>query len=149
MKYEKNYPFCLKNNIQKYGKKNNIQRYFCSSCHKTFSSTNKLNPIDIWTDYTIGKQTYLNIIVDVIFFGREFGVLVLMDTLSKKVIYHRVVKTEKDFYYKLALNILREKGYRIQSITNDGRRGLLKDLFNTPIQMCHFHMVANQRDYSH
>ncbi|OZN48561.1 IS1/IS1595 family N-terminal zinc-binding domain-containing protein, partial [Gallibacterium anatis] len=44
--------------MQKYGKKNNIQRYFCSSCHKTFSSTNKLNPIDIWTDYTIGKQTY-------------------------------------------------------------------------------------------
>ncbi|MWQ75304.1 IS1 family transposase, partial [Glaesserella parasuis] len=39
-------PFCLKNNIQKYGNKNNIQRYFCSSCHKTFSSTNKLNPID-------------------------------------------------------------------------------------------------------
>ena len=65
-----------------------------------------------------------------------------MDTLAKKVIYHRVVKTEKDLYYKLALNILREKGYRIQSITNDGRRGLLKDLFNTPIQMCHFHMVA-------
>ncbi|WP_431834886.1 IS1/IS1595 family N-terminal zinc-binding domain-containing protein [Gallibacterium anatis] len=22
--------------MQKYGKKNNIQRYFCSSCHKTF-----------------------------------------------------------------------------------------------------------------
>ncbi|MDG6281341.1 hypothetical protein QAZ03_11050, partial [Glaesserella parasuis] len=59
-----------------------------------------------------------------------------------KVVYHRVVKTEKDLYYKLALNILREKGYMIQSITNDGRRGLLKDLFNTPIQMCHFHMVA-------
>ncbi|MFU2113275.1 IS1/IS1595 family N-terminal zinc-binding domain-containing protein [Glaesserella parasuis] len=33
--------------MQKHGKKNNIQRYFCSSCHKTFSSTNKLNPIDI------------------------------------------------------------------------------------------------------
>ncbi|WP_432419496.1 IS1/IS1595 family N-terminal zinc-binding domain-containing protein [Gallibacterium anatis] len=88
--------------MQKYGKKNNIQRYFCSSCHKTFSSTNKLNPIDIWTDYTIGKQTYLNIIADVTFFGRDFGVLVLMDTLSKKVVYHRVVKTEKDLYYKLA-----------------------------------------------
>ncbi|WP_423972956.1 transposase-like zinc-binding domain-containing protein, partial [Glaesserella parasuis] len=26
----KNCPFCLKHNIQKYGKKNNIQRYFCS-----------------------------------------------------------------------------------------------------------------------
>ncbi|WP_423972983.1 IS1/IS1595 family N-terminal zinc-binding domain-containing protein [Glaesserella parasuis] len=129
--------------MQKYGKKNNIQRYFCSSCHKTFSSTNKLNPIDIWTDYTIGKQTYkqlaekyhcsirtiqryieksskaefillqqtyINIIADVTFFGREFGVLVLMDTRAKKVVYHRVIKTEKDFYYKLALNILRKKG---------------------------------------
>ena len=60
------------------------------------------------------------------FFGRDFGVLVLMDTLSKKVVYHRVVKTEKDLYYKLALNILREKGYIIQSITNDGRRGHLR-----------------------
>ncbi|WP_423972485.1 transposase-like zinc-binding domain-containing protein [Glaesserella parasuis] len=44
--------------MQKYGKKNNIQRYFCSSCHKAFSFTKKLNSIDIWTDYTIGKQTY-------------------------------------------------------------------------------------------
>ncbi|MWQ29698.1 hypothetical protein F9847_11210, partial [Glaesserella parasuis] len=29
------------------------------------------------------QQTYLNIIADVTFFGREFGVLVLIDTLSK------------------------------------------------------------------
>ncbi|MDG6788157.1 transposase, partial [Glaesserella parasuis] len=26
--------------------------------------------------------------------------------------------------------------------TCDGRRGLMKDLFNTPVQMCQFHMVA-------
>ncbi|MCT8824273.1 hypothetical protein KZ326_08070, partial [Glaesserella parasuis] len=30
------------------------------------------------------QQTYLNIIADVTFFSREFGVLVLMDTLAKK-----------------------------------------------------------------
>ncbi|XLP61975.1 transposase [Gallibacterium anatis] len=40
------------------------------------------------------------------------------------------------------MNRLREKGYIIQSITCDGRRGLLKDLFNTPTQMCQFHLVA-------
>ncbi|WP_426875769.1 hypothetical protein [Glaesserella parasuis] len=33
------------------------------------------------------------------------------------------------------------KSYKIQSITCDGRRGLLKNLLNTPTQMCHFHMV--------
>ncbi len=80
--------------------------------------------------------------MDTTFFGRYFGVLVLMDTLSNNVISHYFVRTEKDIYYKLALNRLREKGYIIQSITYDGRRSLMKDLFNTPVQMCQFHMVA-------
>ncbi|MFW9304156.1 transposase, partial [Glaesserella parasuis] len=64
------------------------------------------------------------------------------DSLSKKVVYHRVIKTEKDVYYRIAFNSLRMKGYNIQSITCDGIRGILKDLLDTPTQMCHFHMVA-------
>ena len=87
-------------------------------------------------------SSYLNIIMDTTFFGREFGVLVLMDSLSEKVIYHQIVSTERDEYYQLALNRLRNKNYVIQSVTCDGRRGLLKDLLNTPTQMCHFHLVA-------
>ncbi|MCT8699061.1 transposase [Glaesserella parasuis] len=65
-----------------------------------------------------------------------------MDSLSKKVVYHRVIKTEKDVYYRIVFNSLRMKGYNIQSITCDGRRGILKDLLDTSTQMCHFHMVA-------
>ena len=65
-----------------------------------------------------------------------------MDSLSENVIYHQVVRTEKDVYYQKAMNRLREKGYKIQSITCDGRRGILNDFLNTPTQMCHFHMVA-------
>ncbi|MDE4026521.1 hypothetical protein NUS53_07520 [Glaesserella parasuis] len=80
--------------------------------------------------------------MDTTFFGRYFGVLVLMDSNSNNVISHYFVRTEKDIYYKLALNGLREKDYIIQSIVCDGRRGLMKDLFNTPVQMCQFHMVA-------
>ena len=68
--------------------------------------------------------------------------MVFIDSRSTKVIYHQIVKTEKDVYYKKAMNRLREKGYIIQSITCYGRRGLLKDLFNTPTQMCQFHLVA-------
>lgn len=88
------------------------------------------------------KERKLNIVMDTTFFKRDFGVLVLMDSRSKSVVYHQIVKTEKDVYYKVALNRLREKGYIIQSVTCDGRRGLLKDLFGTPTQMCQFHMVA-------
>ncbi len=65
-----------------------------------------------------------------------------MDSSSEKVVYHQIVSIERDEYYQNALNSLREKGYIIQSITCDGRRGLLKDLFYTPTQMCHFHRVA-------
>ncbi|WP_414146323.1 transposase [Gallibacterium salpingitidis] len=88
------------------------------------------------------EKAMLNLIMDVTFFGRDFGVLVLMDSLSGNVVYHQIVKTEKDDYYKVAINKLREKGDKIQAITCDGRRGLLKDLLNTPTQMCQFHMVA-------
>ncbi|MWP85915.1 IS256 family transposase, variant Zn-binding type, partial [Glaesserella parasuis] len=94
------------------------------------------------TALKLPSNRYLNIIMDTTFFCRYFGVLVLMDSNSNNVISHYFVRTEKDIYYKLALNGLREKDYIIQSIVCDGRRGLMKDLFNTPVQMCQFHMVA-------
>ncbi|MGX3048587.1 IS256 family transposase, variant Zn-binding type, partial [Ursidibacter arcticus] len=37
--------------------KNNIQRYKCPSCNKTFTFQHKINPADIWFDYSQGKQT--------------------------------------------------------------------------------------------
>ncbi|OOS00711.1 transposase, partial [[Haemophilus] felis] len=39
--------------------------------------------------------------MDTTFFGREFGVLVIMDSLSEKVVYHQIVNTEKAEYYQL------------------------------------------------
>ncbi|EER48289.1 hypothetical protein AM305_00240 [Actinobacillus minor NM305] len=47
--------------------------------------------------------------MDTTFFGCYFGLLVLMDSISNNVISHYFVRTEKDIYYKLALNRLREK----------------------------------------
>ncbi|MFW9322807.1 IS1/IS1595 family N-terminal zinc-binding domain-containing protein [Glaesserella parasuis] len=44
--------------MRKHGIRNNIQRYFCNECHKTFILKTKLDPIKIWTDYASGKQTY-------------------------------------------------------------------------------------------
>ena len=49
--------------------------------------------------------------MDTTFFGRYFGVLELMDSNSNNAIFHYFVLTEKDIYYKLALNRLREKDY--------------------------------------
>lgn len=88
------------------------------------------------------KNIYLNIIADTTCFGRELGILVLMECIIKTVVYHQIVKAEKDVYYKVAMNKLREQGYVIQSLTYDGRRGLLKDVWETPTQMSQFHLIA-------
>lgn len=37
---------------------------------------------------------------------------------------------------------LRGKDYIIQPITHEGGQGLIKDLFNAPVQVCQFHMIA-------
>ncbi|MFW9276064.1 IS1/IS1595 family N-terminal zinc-binding domain-containing protein [Glaesserella parasuis] len=44
--------------MHKHGIRNNIQRYKCNACNKTFTLKKKLNPISIWNDYSIGEQTY-------------------------------------------------------------------------------------------
>ncbi|WP_423887094.1 hypothetical protein [Glaesserella parasuis] len=46
--------------------RNNIQRYFCNECHKTFILKTKLDPIKIWSDYTSGKQTYKQLAENII-----------------------------------------------------------------------------------
>jgi hypothetical protein len=44
--------------LTKKGFQNNIQRYKCASCGKTFQGGNRLNARLIWKQYTEGKQTY-------------------------------------------------------------------------------------------
>ncbi|MGV6988112.1 transposase [Testudinibacter sp. P80/BLE/0925] len=58
----KNCPFCSKSTIQKYGTYHHIQRYKCLTCNKTFTLKNKLNSNKIWLDYTLGKQTYKQLV---------------------------------------------------------------------------------------
>ncbi|WP_341864587.1 1,4-dihydroxy-6-naphthoate synthase [Rodentibacter rarus] len=64
-----------------------------------------------------------------------------MDSLSKKVVDHQIIKSEKDVYYFIAISKLREKGYKIQSITCDGRWELLKNELNISTQICQFYQV--------
>lgn len=67
-----------------------------------------------------------NIIMDTTCFGRSFGVMVLMDSISRQALFVAEVKHETRALYAGALNSLREKGVEIQSIVCDGRKGLLQ-----------------------
>ena len=64
--------------------------------------------------------------MDTTYFGRSFGVMVLMDSISQQALSVDEVKYETNALYAAALNELREKGVVIQSIVCDGRKGLLQ-----------------------
>ncbi|ASU15662.1 transposase [Actinobacillus pleuropneumoniae] len=80
--------------------------------------------------------------MDTTHFKQRFAVLVLVDSLSSKPVYFRFIPAEKNQYYFEAISELMEKGIKIQSITCDGRRGLLNAYPDIPTQMCHFHQVG-------
>ena len=64
--------------------------------------------------------------MDTTYFGRDFGVMVLMDSINQQVLSVDEVKYETNALYAAALTTLKEKGVEIQSIVCDGRKGLLQ-----------------------
>ena len=88
-----------------------------------------------------------NIIMDTTYFGRSFGVMVLMDSISQQALSVDEVKYETNALYAAALDALKEKGFEIQSIVCDGRKGLLQMFPEIPAQLCQFHQVKTVSRY--
>lgn len=89
----------------------------------------------------------VNVILDTTYFGRSWGVMVLLDSLSGQALSVQIVRYETNALYQQALQQLLDKGINLQSIICDGRRGLL-DLFpHTPTQMCQFHQIKIVKRY--
>ena len=82
-----------------------------------------------------------NIIMDTTYFGRSFGVMMLMDSISQQALSSNEVKYETNALYAAALNELREKSVVIQNIVCDGRKGLLQMFSGIPAQLCQFHQA--------
>ena len=62
-----------------------------------------------------------NIIMDTTYFGRDFGVMVLMDSISGQALFVGEVKHETNALYSAALNTLQEKAlrYRVLFATDE------------------------------
>ena len=85
--------------------------------------------------------------MDATCFGRGFGVMVLMDSISGQALCVRAVKHETNALYADALNDLREKSVAIQSMVCDGRKGLLQLFPEIPAQLYQFHQVKTVSRY--
>ena len=79
--------------------------------------------------------------MDITYFDRKWGVMVLYDACSKRALMVVAVERETNALYTQAVAALREKGIEIQSIICDGRSGLLQAFPSIPVQMCQFHQI--------
>jgi hypothetical protein len=91
----------------------------------------------------------INLLIDATFFGRAYGYLCFHDT--RRIIWFREIKTEGVQALRGGLRELRDAGYRIKSVTIDGKRGYTRVvrewLGAVPIQMCLYHQTAIVRRY--
>lgn len=80
-------------------------------------------------------------ICDATFYGKrrdKLGTLFLIDSVTYEILIWKHIQSEKIAYYKYLLNELLGLGYKILSVTIDGKRGVLNVFKNYPVQMCHF-----------
>jgi hypothetical protein len=87
------------------------------------------------------------VLMDATFWGMVFGVMLFKDNITKENLLKYYIKNETNSKYKEGIEELKSRGYIINAIVCDGRRGLIQSFENIPVQMCQFHQVAIVRRY--
>lgn len=85
--------------------------------------------------------------MDTTYWGRDFGVMLFKDALSKENLLMYFVASETNELYCKGVKELQDIGYEILGIVCDGRRGLLNSFSGIPVQFCQFHQAAIVRRY--
>lgn len=85
--------------------------------------------------------------MDTTYWGRNFGVMLFKDSITKENLLKYYVKHETNSLYKQGIEELKSKGFDIIGIVCDGRKGLIQSFENIPVQMCQFHQSAIIRRY--
>lgn len=87
------------------------------------------------------------VLMDTTYWGRNFGVMLFKDALTKENLLKYYVKHETNALYVAGINELKSLGFQITAIVCDGRKGLIQSFKDIPVQMCQFHQSAIIRRY--
>jgi hypothetical protein len=95
------------------------------------------------------KPSVRNVIVlmDTTYWGRNFGVMLFKDSITKENLLKYYVKHETNALYIQGIEELKSRGFSIIAIVCDGRKGLIQSFSDIPVQMCQFHQSAIIRRY--
>ncbi|MDO8408285.1 MAG: hypothetical protein Q7S95_03580 [bacterium] len=86
-------------------------------------------------------------IADTTFWGRTYGVCVFRSAHFKQNIWWHEVAGERMAHYRYGRLILEERGWTLQAIVVDGRRGFLNVFNDIPVQICQFHQMKQVTKY--
>lgn len=85
--------------------------------------------------------------MDTTYWGRNFGVMLFKDAITKENLLKYYVKHETNALYIQGVDELKQSGFSVLSIVCDGRKGLIQAFNGIPVQMCQFHQCAIIRRY--
>lgn len=85
--------------------------------------------------------------MDTTYWGRDWGVLVIMDASSGLVLWKKYIKKERLIDYRQGVDFIESQGYIISGIVCDGLKGMFQIFSSYKVQMCQFHQVAIIRRY--
>jgi len=87
------------------------------------------------------------ILMDTTYWGRNFGVMLFKDAITKENLLKYYVKHESNALYVQGVDELKGRGFTVVGIVCDGRKGLIQSFSDVPVQMCQFHQSAIIRRY--
>jgi hypothetical protein len=78
-------------------------------------------------------------IMDATYFGRRNGILVVRDPNRKENLHAHEIFSETKAEYQKARTDLEQRGYVLQAVVLDGKRGIPSVFKDIPVQICQFH----------
>ena len=96
----------------------------------------------------VSKYKEVVILMDTTYWGRDFGVLLIVDAYRKRLLWRKFLdKKETIADYLEGIEWLRENNFIIRGIVCDGLRGLAQSLSQYKVQYCQFHQVKTVVEY--
>lgn len=96
----------------------------------------------------VSKYKEVVILMDATYWGRDFGVLLIVDAYRKRLLWRKFLdKKETIADYLEGIEWLRENNFIIRGIVCDGLRGLAQSLSQYKVQYCQFHQVKTAVEY--
>jgi hypothetical protein len=88
------------------------------------------------------------ILMDTTYFGRNWGVVVLMNAADSKKLWRKYVKKQKKLIdYQGCIDFVQSKKYQVPGLVCDGLKGIFKHFSQFPVQMCQRCQIEIVRRY--